>query len=305
MHEVAEKIWKSESATPGQTIIISGGIHGNERTGIEVVLRIKQALEQEEFIHTSGTLFLLLGNLKAIELNERWSESGVDLNRCFGEISEAVYDSFEAQRAMLIKKVLALDTRHPGSVIGIDLHATNKPSKPFLVMQPHPTPLHSTLFSSIPSAQALLCDPHWVFTGVPATLDDYYNSNRNTGFCYETGCADDTSRVNEVFNEMRTLLKDRQVIAQSKTPDYVAKKYEHSLPTYALREAIILSDQGFAYESLMGLFTFQEFSKGALLGHHGGLPLIASFDGVFIFPKLAKHWKLGEPVGFLAEKIKE
>lgn len=300
--EVAEKIWKSESAAPGPTLVISGGIHGNERTGIEVVLRIKHALENGILTHTSGTLFLLLGNLKAIEQNERWSDSSVDLNRCFGTLSEHLQDSFEEQRAETIKNALALQDRQPNSVIGIDIHATNKPSKPFLVLQPRPSPLLTSLFSHIMGAHALLYDPDWIFTGAPATFDDYFNSNNHAGFCYETGCADDLSRVGEVFNEMVSLAESQNVLRR-KNSILERQKDARSLPAFALRHAIILSDKGFSYAHRMGLATFQEFSNGDLLGHHDTVPLLADFDGVFIFPKLPKHWKLGEPVGFLAEKV--
>lgn len=301
--EVAEKIWKSESTAPGPALVISGGIHGNERTGIEVVLRIKEALENGILTHTSGTLFLILGNLKAIEQNERWSDSAVDLNRCFGTLPERICGSFEAQRAQTIKNALALQDRQPNSVIGIDIHATNKPSKPFLVLQPRPSPLLADLFSHIAGAHALLYDPDWIFTGAPATFDDYFNVNNHAGFCYETGCADDLSRIDEVFNEILSLAQSLGILKWNNETIALQTKKTTSLPAFALRQAIILSEQGFSYVPEMGIATFQEFSSGDLLGHHGAAPLIASFDGVFIFPKLSKHWKRGEPVGFLAEKI--
>ena len=303
--EIAEKIWKSDAPIPGRTLVISGGIHGNERTGIEVVLRIQQALESGALIHTFGTLFLLLGNLKAIEKNERWSDSAIDLNRCFGVMPESIRDSFEAQRAETIKNALALHARRPNSVIGIDIHATNKPSKPFLVLQPRPSPLLTGLFPYITGAHALLYDPDWIFTGAPATFDDYFNSNNHAGFCYETGCADDLSRVNEVFNEIVSLAQSMGTLKWSGETIALQTKGVCNLPAFALRQAIILTEQGFSYAPSMGLSTFQEFSKGDCLGYHGSIPFIADFKGVFIFPKLPKHWKFGEPVGFLAEKIEE
>lgn len=300
--EIAEKIWKSESTTFGPALVISGGIHGNERTGVEVVLRIKHALENGILSHTSGALFLLLGNLKAIEQNERWSDSAIDLNRCFGALPERMRGSFEAQRAETIKKALAIQDRQPNSVIGIDIHATNKPSKPFLVLQPRPSSLLIELFSHITQAHALLYDPDWIFTGVPATFDDYFNAHNQAGFCYETGCADDLSRVDEVFNEIVSLAHTRGILKWNGEMTASQTKGTNSLPVFALRHAIILSGQGFFYAPAMGSATFQEFSSGDLLGYHGSAPLTADFDGVFIFPKLHKHWKLGEAVGFLAEK---
>lgn len=303
MIEIVEKIWKSESATPGPTLVISGGIHGNERTGIEVVLRIKHALENNILTHTSGMLFLLLGNLKAIEQNERWSDSAVDLNRCFGTLPKHIQGSFEAQRAEIIKNALGLQIRQTNSVIGIDIHATNKPSKPFIVLQPRPSPFLTSLFSHIAGAHAILYDPDWIFTGVPATFDDYFNVNDQAGFCYETGCADDLSRVDEVFNEIISLGQSKNILKCASETTVVQVKKINNLPSFALRHAIILSEQGFSYAPDMGIATFQEFSRGNLLGNHGVTPLIADFDGVFIFPKLHKHWKLGEPVGFLAEQV--
>lgn len=301
IQKIGDALWRFDSEVGGPLLVISGGIHGNEQTGIEVVNRLRDALCNDTFHLVSGSLILLHGNLEAIKLNKRWSLSAVDLNRCFGDASSHG-GAYEVNRAKEIKEAIAIERRAPGTVYGVDIHATNKPSVPFLVLQPSLNENHALIASYIPSARAILSDPDWIFTDGIATFDDYLNQNGNAAFCYETGQASDTSRINEVMAEMVDLATMLGIVGIS-TKEQGVRESKQLKDTYILRKAILLTEAGFSYADGRGEYTFQPFSKGELIGKHGETPLIASFDGVFIFPKLSDHWKINEPVGYLAEKV--
>ncbi len=293
-----EGIWQITGREHGLTFIVSGGIHGNEKTGVRVVGALKEDIESGKLRVMNGSLYLVLGNLRAIELDERYTDSRVDLNRCFTDnLTEAQQQSYEAARAKAIMNTLGIEAYPPDSVVGIDIHSTNTPSKPFLVSQKNPTHLTNTILPYLKTAEALLCDPHLIFEGELLTTDEYY-ARRGIGLCYETGHADDTSRTEIIYNEIVTLGTSLGVLESDAPTTHAPSTLP---PIYTLRESIILTDEGFEYAPTFGDGNFVPFSQGDIIGHHGTRPVIASFKGVFVFPKLKKHWEVGKSLGYLTE----
>lgn len=299
MNEIGKNIWKVEGENKGSVFIVSGGIHGNEKTGVHIVRRIKEHIEDGTLRVQNGTLIFLLGNLRAIELDERYTDSYVDLNRCFTDnLSSDQARSYEGSRAREIMNALCIEDNPSDSVIGIDIHSTNTPSKPFLVSQKNPTPHHTTVVSYLKTAEVFLCDPDLIFEGELLTLDEYY-ARRGVGLCYETGHADDCSRVKIIFDEIVALGTALGVFAANERQ---TAHRSGTLPqVYTLRESITLTDEGFEYAPGFGEGNFVPFSKGDILGYHGEKSVTASSEGVFVFPKLKKHWKIGKSLGYITE----
>lgn len=297
MQEIEECIWRVEGKNPGTVFVVSGGVHGNEKTGAHIVHRIREHIEDATLRVQNGTFTFLLGNLRAIELDERYTDSLVDLNRCFTDnLSNDQARSYEGSRAREIMNALCIEDNPNDSVVGIDIHSTNTPSRPFLVSQKNSTNYHTTAASCLKTAEVLLCDPNLIFEGELLTLDEYY-ARRGVGFCYETGHADDLSRVETIYDEIVSLGMSLGVFA----PDKKIQRRIDVLPSvYTLRESINLTKEGFEYAPGIGEKNFTPFSKGAILGYRGGKPVTASSDGVFVFPKLKKHWQIGKSLGYIA-----
>ena len=79
-------------------ILLSAGIHGNEKTGIYL---IKKFQNNPDLIYRKNfTTETLLINTKAIELNRRYYE--IDLNRCFDLESDRFKPSYEQHLAQKI-----------------------------------------------------------------------------------------------------------------------------------------------------------------------------------------------------------
>ncbi len=299
--EIGECIWKVEGENPGSVFIVSGGIHGNEKTGTHIVRRIKEDIEKRILRVQNGTFYFLLGNLKAIGLDERYTDSHVDLNRCFtSNLSEAQEKSYEGRRAQEIMNALQIEDNPANSVVGIDIHSTNTPSKPFLVSQKVQSHHHNGVVPYFKTAEALLCDPNLIFEGELLTLDEYYG-RRGVGLCYETGHADDLSRVETIYHEIVSLGRALGVLTRDEKKGQ--QKFITVPPVYALRESIILTDEGFEYAPGIEEGNFVPFSKGDILGYHGVKPVVASMDGVFVFPKIKKHWKIGKSLGYLTQSL--
>lgn len=299
MKEIGECIWKVEGEKSGPVFIVSGGVHGNEKTGAHSIRLIKKNIESGILRVKNGTFYFLLGNLRAIDLDERYTDSRVDLNRCFtSNLTDAQVKSYEGSRAQEIMNVLRIEDNPADSVVGIDIHSTNTPSQPFLVSQKIPFELHATVMPYLKTAEALLCDPNLIFEGELLTLDEYY-ARRGLGLCYETGHADDCSRVEIIYNEIVDLGTALGVFeSDEKQTPYASNILP---PVYTLRESITLTDEGFEYAPGIGEGNFVPFLKGDILGYHGTRPVVASCDGVFVFPKLKKHWKVGKSLGYLTQ----
>ncbi len=84
------QIWKfTNGENNGPSVLILGGTHGDEITGIEIIKTLLKGLKVNKkssrtFInkHVIGNLFLGFGNPRAILLKTR-GVSDRDLNRCF------------------------------------------------------------------------------------------------------------------------------------------------------------------------------------------------------------------------------
>ncbi|MEK7649329.1 MAG: succinylglutamate desuccinylase/aspartoacylase family protein [Patescibacteria group bacterium] len=299
IEEIGNHIWKVESGKPGHVFVVSGGIHGNEKTGAAVVRMIKEGLEQGSLSVQEGVWYFLHGNLEAMKLDERYTESHVDLNRCFTDnLTGEDRQSYEGMRAQEIMDAIAIEQYPYNSVVGIDIHSTNHPSIPFLVSQKNPGLLHVHVLPHLATAQALLCDPDLIFEGELLTTDEYY-ARRGLGLCYESGHADDLSRVDVIYNEIIAVGKAIGVVVAPEDVVTLVSQAPH--PIYTLREAIILTDKGFEYAPGVGVENFKPYSAGDILGYHGSEPVMAPSNGVFLFPKLKKHWKVGKPLGYITE----
>lgn len=99
-------------STPKRVIIV-GGTHGNEWTGIQVVTHYQQSL-REKFPELK--LEFILGNPEAHKLNRRFKDE--DLNRAFAFLDEE-RPSYENKRAREIKKQIDSEP-----CVVLDLHTT-------------------------------------------------------------------------------------------------------------------------------------------------------------------------------------
>lgn len=289
--EVGTAIWELSSGQAGKTITILGGTHGNERTGIEVVRTLKEMADHEEINLNKGTLIFALGNVKAIEQNERGSSAKDDLNRSFPPniLERENFGTYEETRARELAPFLIR------SDIVIDLHATNKPSEPFLACLD--SDQHREIYQWF-TCEKVLADPQYLLGGSPVTTDEFTEAHGGIGICYETGESSDTSRVDEVVTDILNLLKSVEVIV-GKPNATVKEKVVYEI-TYAIK----LTEEGFVYAGDLGSSSWQEYKKRDVIGTHGSKELIAKEDGVIVFPKLEKHWVVGRPVGYLAKRVK-
>jgi succinylglutamate desuccinylase len=255
------------------------------------VKKMLQQIESGQLVIESGILYLILGNPKAIERNTRGSEDHVDLNRCFKkDVLEQVDVLYERKRAKEIAKILVKAN------ISIDLHATNKPSVPFLCCLTDDS--HKKIYQWF-DCDRVLADPRYVLAGEPVTTDEFMDVQGGIGVCYETGFVGDLTRVDSVHENILNVLRDQKMLIDI----VLEQEQEKEKQIFELTERIHLTEAGFRYADGKGKGSFEEFKQGDVLGYVGEDPLIAQYDGVIIFPKVSEHWKIGQPVMFLGKIV--
>ncbi len=300
--QVIEGVVRFVGKNPGPTAAIVGGVHGDEATGIQVVRALTHEFNQGEYRLARGVLYLVLGNLAAIAKNEasiekhhRGSTPGADLNRCFtdGVLYRQEGNTYEHRRARELAKAL-VDVD-----IGIDIHATSKPSEPFVFCQRMPTSGDERIMRWF-GATRVLTDPQWIFAGKRVALDEYFARHGGVGLCYETGEAKDTSRTSQVHNEMLNVLIDLQLIGSGRGIRRYKPFTVRSKGTFALETAVMCPGLGYRWRTGQAERNFQSITGGLF---HPDAPTSVS-DGryVIVFPKPESRWDPGQPVGYAAAK---
>jgi len=289
--EIKDHIWQLKTGQSGPTVTIIGGTHGNERTGVEVVSKLKEKIERGEVKIHAGILNLVHGNPRAIAMNERGSAPHQDLNRQFSAdvLTRESDGTYEDQRAKELAPVYA------SSDVLLDLHATNKPSEPFLACV-H-TDAHVEVYKWF-KCEKILTDSNYVLGGEAVTTDEYIEQHGGIGVCYETGQAADLNRVDEVLDEVINFLKHQGLVEGQ--PE--GTTYTHRA-IYELAEPIILTDEGFTFANGYGNGSWEMFRQGDVIGTHGVHSLVANYDGVIVFPKKPEHQQVGKALAYLAKAV--
>ena len=288
MKVLPESVWQWHGPIDGPGVLVFGGIHGNEVTGVRLVEELRRDVDAGTLSLAAGTLTLAIGNPLAVERNARGSEPYADLNRLFSPSAlDGAGTSYETVRARELAPLIA------AADVLIDLHATNKPSDPFLACV-NDTPRHRELCRFF-TCEKMLFIPDSI---IPGTTDAYVDAHGGIGICFESGWVGDLSRV----GEMRTAV-DGMLAYLGLVPGNATLPPDDGRAAYMVTETVVLDDRGFAFATGRGTRSFEPFVPGDLIGTRGTDQVLAPYDGVLVFPKVPELWKVGSPVGFFAKRI--
>ena len=292
IEEIGSGIWQVKGARPGPHIVVIGGTHGDERTGIEVIKILQPMFAKGEKTLAKGRLTLILGNEEAIRLVRRATLPEHNLNRLFTEehLAGPVLDFYESRRAHELAPILA------SADISIDLHSTSTPSKPFLANLF--SPRHERVFRWFDTG-TVLADPDFILGGRRATTDEYVESCGGIGICFETGYEKDTSMRSAVAESVLNILRDQGLLDPTGHLTPPKRKYK----VYQFAKRVFLTGAGFRYA---GEFPeeFQEVRKGEIIGYHGDVPEVAEEDSAIVLQKAPEKWVVGRDIFFLARRVK-
>ena len=133
MAELDRLVGRKVGDRPGPSLIVVGGIHGNEPAGVRAAERVLSRLAG---VPIRGELVAFAGNLRALRLGRRYQER--DLNRQWS--ARALLGTGKSQDAEGLEQAelrAALDdavARARGPVAFIDLHTTSAEGIPFVMV---------------------------------------------------------------------------------------------------------------------------------------------------------------------------
>ena len=292
MEEICSSVWQANGDKPGYHVVILGGIHGDEKTGIEVIKNLKGKFETGDTRIEKGKLTLILGNEEAIMISKRGTTEEHNLNRMFSDshLAGPVLDFYESRRAHELAPILR------SADISLDIHSTSVPTQPFLPCAY--SPRHEKVYRWF-DAKIVLADPDFVLGGQRSTTDEYVDYCGGIGICFETGFAGDTSRLPAVTKGVLDILADQGILRSNHADNPPKPNYK----VYRLNKKINLTKSGFRY--IKGFpESFREVLKDEIIGYHGDIPEIAEMDGVIAFPRARDQWIIGHDIFFLAQRIK-
>ncbi|DBA05012.1 TPA: hypothetical protein N0F65_007014 [Lagenidium giganteum] len=296
----------------GPHVTLVGGVHGNERIGVDVLDALRRAMFHVDPwpargwpTITNGSVTLAYGNPAAIRVGKRGSASHQDLNRCFTTklLQQQDRESllYEERRA----RALAANTG--ASDVMIDVHSTNKPSLPFLRVAGHPqgVPPHVQRFCRWLPGDILLHDPHYLLAdGRVALTDEYVGANGGIGICYESGLATDytPATVEQLGNALWDILEHELNVVEFRRPTAADPATMGAAPpvgqrrVYEIKQVLKLTADGFEWADGVGNANFELVPAGRPIGYVQGQAVTVNYHAYLVFPKVKSLWKVGSYV---------
>ncbi len=267
---------------PGPLLVVSGGVHGNEPSGIEAIRKVLAELERTK-PEINGTLLAISGNTPALEAGTRFIDE--DLNRAWSEENVASTEPGTSEKRQVQEIVAVLKDYSEENFTKryfLDCHTTSSPTLPYISVQ--------DVNDNVEWAQRF---PTYIIQGfsdlVYGCIDHYLSRIGITGFVFEAGQHEDPSAVDNHEGILWLVLKEAcglQLELLSEFPECVdtfAKQNSPDQKTFEIVERFGLEDEDdFVMEP--GFSNFDPVKKDQLLALHNGEKVHSAHDANIFMP---------------------
>ena len=283
-HETnTDYVWRFEGEQPGPTITVLGAVHGNEFVGVEVVEKLMIEAIQNGVKY--GVLQLGIGHPEAFKEGIRGFNKN-DLNRCFGQNPQG---EEETKRAEELKPWLIQTD------VLLDVHATIKDSKPFLVKVAH----NGQFKECIPELgiSTIINETQYLTEGDASESDIFVaahgsNGNGGLGLTIEAGPINDPKTSKVIHGILAALHKlgifENYPEEAPEKPEQFEEYYEY---------AKIKAKGNFEFKKNPSTNkdwqNFDFIPAGTKIAMDNNHPIIAPFDSIILFPKSKEYIKPG------------
>jgi Succinylglutamate desuccinylase / Aspartoacylase family len=279
---------------PGPTIIFTGGIHGNEPSG---VFALKEVLDigNSKKEKLNGSIYAITGNLWALEREVRYDKQ--DLNRLWtknrmqkilaGKENELETNEDAVQQLEIHQLILDILEKEEGPFFFIDLHTTSGDTMPFLTV-------NDTLLNRKFSLQF----PVPIILGIEEFLEgpllSYINYLGYVAVGFESGQHDALSSIDNhiAFSMMSIVIAG--CLSQADFPEYDSycnqlsseTKGVHNIFEIIHRHEIGSED---SFEMKPGFQNFQSLPKGTVVAINNDQELASPKKGKIFMPLYQKQ----------------
>ena len=275
---------------PGPTVVLSGGMHGNEPAGVRAICRILATLRQDD-VPVAGRLLGLCGNVGALRLGVRYTDR--DLNRHWDAPSVAQLRATHGHTAEDVEQLELLHAfdeavaQARGPVVHLDLHSMSADGVPFIVVCDHPQSVALARQLCLPGIAGL-------DKAIPATTIEYFTALGHIALAVEGGQHQSPSTEDTLESVAWLLLASVGAIAWSAVPDLAGRRERLrarglDLPAVKVtyRHGISPNDH---FRMRPGYRNLQPVHAGEVLAEDDHGPVRAPADGWILLP-------LYQPVG--------
>lgn len=284
--EVSRVIGQIKSKAEGPTIIFTGGIHGNEPSGVFALQQVMHELKKNN-TPINGSIYAISGNLWALERGERFKET--DLNRLWrgDNLQQLLNGTLENKNQDIIEQKEIYETittilgTEKGPFYFMDLHTTSSETIPFL-----------TVNDSLLNRKFTEQYPVPMILGIEEYLDgpllSYINELGYIAFGFEAGQHDDLSSIeNHVAFIYLSLIfsgvVSKKAIDFDRYYNILAKTSLQTRGIYEINYRYRIK-QGEEFKMHPGYYNFQWIKKGQPLATSNGNLVKATRNGRVFMP---------------------
>lgn len=266
----------------GPLLFVTGGVHGNEPSGVKALQKVFEELEKTKPV-IEGTIVGVVGNKKALNVDQRFIDE--DLNRTWTieNVESGKKDTQEKNEMFEIIEVLE---NYPEVDFTkryfLDCHTTSAATVPFIsVQEVNDNDFWAHKF------------PTYIIRGfsdiVSGCIDHYMSRTGLTGFVFEAGQHTDGRSVENHEGLIWLALKEAckldltQISCFPECIDTFVKKNAPDQKTFEIihRHGLMNSDE-FIMEP--GFENFQKIKKGQLLAYQNGEEIKSEWDAHIFMP---------------------
>lgn len=284
----------------GPLLLITAGLHGNEKAGIIALQNIFRKLNEYK-LPIRGTFLGIAGNLKALKEDLRFIDR--DMNRIWqsallkeNKNNKSKITEVEQAREIL-NHIEGWISHEKHRHFHIDIHTTSSESIPYISVSRNKG--CQAFADSFPLHDVVGFGQH-----VKGTIDSWFCKNGFNGFTIESGQHERTSSIenSEVFIWMALVISgcmDMDDIKEFKPSRACLAKYlidgkKNYNVTYRFA---IKEGQDFVMQP--NFINFQKISKGELLAHLDKKPVYSEWDARILLPLYQKQ---GDDGFFIVEE---
>lgn len=289
--QVERFIGKILGETPGPTLVVFAGIHGNETAGVFAAESIIKTINPKK---TKGTVYAISGNLKALKYNQRFIDN--DLNRLWTpenivSIKQKSHLSADEEELVVLLDILnnIIATGNPPFYF-IDLHTTSSKTLPFITIN---DALINRKFSKHFPVPIVLGIEEYL-TG---PLLSYVNQLGYVSLGFESGQHDEAQAVT---NSVAFLKMALVVAGVLKNDDVDFKDCFNLLKTQSENQQSFLEviylhkiEKKEQFKMLNGFKSFQTIKKGVPLAVSNGANVFSKRNGIIFMPLYQKQGSEG------------
>ncbi len=304
LERVLGRLGHARSGQP--TLIVVGGVHGNEPAGVEASQRMVHALAARED-RLRGQVVFLAGNRQALALGKRFVDR--DLNRAWTSAGvaallqspigmEGLGSAEDAEQLELLAILDEYLVGSEGPVYLLDLHTTSGSGGPF-----------STVSDTLRNRQIALAIPVPLVLGleelVEGTLHDYLGTRGCITIALESGQHTEAAAVDRAEAGIWIMLAATGIAPESELPELGAarrllRRDSRHLPRVVemrYRHAVAPED---AFRMRPGYGNFQPVRRGEVLADDLRGPVTATESARVLMPL---YQQLGQDGFFLVREF--